>query len=140
MEGTLRTYNEETRQLVKSKIRKICEGIASGFDCQVDVDLSDMYPPVINHESQTNHVIEVAKTWFGDSHFSQDNLPSSAAEDFSYYLQERPGCFFTLGTWKVNEHPKICHSSVFDYNDDMIASAAYLFIRLVEHRLDVKIF
>jgi metal-dependent amidase/aminoacylase/carboxypeptidase family protein len=41
---------------------------------------------VINHKDQTNHVIRLAKKNFGEDNFSQDELPLSAGEDFSYYL------------------------------------------------------
>ena len=59
-----------------------------------------MYPAVKNHKDQTAHVIRLAKQNFGEEHFSQDELPLSASEDFSFFLEEKPGCFFALGTMK----------------------------------------
>jgi len=45
-------------------------------------------------------VIRLAKKYIGEQHFSQDELPMAAAEDFSYFLEKTPGCFFMLGTMK----------------------------------------
>lgn len=58
----------------------------------------------------------------------------TAAEDFSYYLQERPGCFYMLGIRKPGEN-YVLHTSHYNYNDSMIASGAYMFVKIVEDRL-----
>jgi len=44
-----------------------------------------------------------------------------------------------LGTMKAGEPTKILHTSTYDYNDSMIGSGAYFYIRLVEDRLGIKI-
>jgi metal-dependent amidase/aminoacylase/carboxypeptidase family protein len=62
-----------------------------------------MYPATVNHKEPTEHVTRLAKKWFGEKHFSQDDLPMSAAEDFSYFMHEAPGCFFALGTMKYGK-------------------------------------
>ena len=66
-------------------------------------------------------------------------MPLTASEDFSYYLQEKPGCFWMLGTKKAGEPTKILHTSTYDYNDSVIGSGSYLYVRLVEDRLGAKI-
>ena len=71
---------------------------------------------------------------------SEDDLPITASEDFSYFLQERPGCFFALGTLKPGREPKTLHTSDYDFNDDLVATGGYFWIRLLEDRLGVKIF
>jgi len=81
----------------------------------------------------------LAKTWFGEEHFSQEDLPLSASEDFSYFLLEKPGCFFALGTMKPNQKVMTLHTSNYDYNDNLIASGGYFWVRLIEDRLGVKI-
>ena len=63
----------------------------------------------------------------------------SVAEDFSYFLQEKPGCFFALGTMKVGKPLMTLHTATYDYNDDMLASGAYFFTKIIEDRLKVKI-
>ena len=64
----------------------------------------------------------------------------AAGEDFSYFLQNRPGCFFLLGTMKEGEKLKTLHTSNYDYNDDLIPTGAYFFLRIVQDRLGCTFF
>mmetsp|Transcript_15734 Transcript_15734/g.24186 ORF Transcript_15734/g.24186 Transcript_15734/m.24186 type:complete len:106 (+) Transcript_15734:934-1251(+) len=98
MEGTIRSFNPETLKVMKERIESICKNVAKGFMCEAEVKMEDMYPPVKNHPEQTNRVIALAKENFGEENFSQDEIPLLASEDFSFFLQEKPGCFFFLGT------------------------------------------
>ena len=100
MQGTIRSYDNATRDRMKQRITEICEGVAKAHECEAELDLFDQYPAIINHPQETDHVIRLAKHWFGEDHFSTDDLPLSASEDFSYFLQKKPGCFFALGTMK----------------------------------------
>lgn len=109
------------------------------MDCRAEVELVDMYPAVLNHKEQTNHVIRLAKKHFGEKHFSQLEIPMGAAEDFSFFLEKKPGAFFALGTMKVGKPLLTLHTSTYDYNDDLIPSGAYFFTRIVEDRLGVNI-
>ena len=137
--GTIRSYDEPTLEVMKRRIREISEHTALAMECDAVVSLEDMYPAVINHKTETDHVIRLAKKWFGEEHFSQDELPLSASEDFSYFLMERPGCFFALGTMKVGEPLQTLHTSTYDFNDNLMASGAYFFLKIVEDRLQVNI-
>ena len=62
----------------------------------------------------------------------------SASEDFSFFLEKKPGCFFALGTMKEGKQLMTLHTSTYDYNDDLIASGAYFFNRIIEDRLGVR--
>ena len=86
-----------------SRIKKISTDIASSFDCKAEVNIFDKYPSTVNHSEQAQHVMRLAKKFLGEENFSQDDLPMSAAEDFSFYLKEIPGCFYCLGTMKVGK-------------------------------------
>lgn len=86
MEGTIRTYDEATRVKVCERIEKIAKDIGSAMECKVEVELKFMYPAVINHEVEAGHVKRLATKWFGPNHFSEDELPITASEDFSYFL------------------------------------------------------
>ena len=84
-------------------------------------------------------MIRLAKNWFGEAHFSQEDLPLTASEDFSYFLLDKPGCFFALGTLKPGHTPKTLHTSDYNFNDDMVATGGYFWVRLIEDRLGAKI-
>ena len=66
--------------------------------CTAEVDHKDYYPPTVNHKTETSHVKRVASRLFGEDKVKPDELPMTASEDFSFFLQQRPGCFYMLGT------------------------------------------
>jgi len=138
MQGTLRTYDAATCKLIHKRVREICEGTAKAMGCKVDVVLWDMYPAVLNHKKEADHIERLAKKWFGPEHFSQLDLPLSASEDFSFFIMEKPGAFFGLGTCKPSTQPYTLHSSNYDFNDDMVATGGYFWVRLAEDRLNVN--
>lgn len=138
MQGTIRSYNQKTLEVVKAKIRIIAENTAIAMGCVAHVDLEDMYPAVINHKNETQHVIRVASANFGADKVKSDDLPLTASEDFAYYLEKCPGCFYILGINCPGMKYSL-HTSFFDYNDSMIASGGLLFVRIVEDRLQAKI-
>ena len=70
---------------------------------------------------------------------SDKNLPAPGGEDFSFYLQQVPGCFFLLGTFDAKHPHRTNHKQGYDFNDSMIASAAYLWVRLIEDRFACSI-
>jgi hippurate hydrolase len=139
MQGTIRSFNEENCELMKKRIREICEGTALAMGCKVEVTLDGEYPAVINHKTEADHVQRIATKWFGPEHVSNVELPVAASEDFSYFIENKPGCFFALGTLKPGQKPMTLHTSNYDFNDDMIATGAYFWIRLVEDRLNISI-
>lgn len=124
---------------MKERIRKICTSTAEAHECQAEVELIDYYPATVNHKEQAQHVIRLAKKYLGEENFSQDDLPCTAAEDFSYYLEEKPGCFFLLGSMRMDKQPMTLHTSNFDYNDNLLPTCGYLYTRIIEDRLGVKI-
>ncbi len=138
MLGTIRTYNDKTLDVVKAKIRLLAENTAIAMGCVAHVDLLDMYPATVNHKTETQHVIRIATANFGADKVKGDDLPLTASEDFSYFLEERPGCFYMLGLKRPGENYCL-HTSFYDYNDSMIASGGLLFVRIAEDRLQAKI-
>ena len=109
------------------------------MECRAEVDINTLYPEVWNHHTETQHVKRLATKWFGPEHVSEGDLPITASEDFSYFLQEKPGCFFALGTMKPGSKPRGLHTSDYDFNDDMVATGGYFWVRLVEDRLAVSL-
>ena len=139
MRGTMRVYDDDLKAQMIERITKIAESVAEAHECTAVVDIKDKYPAVINHKEQADHVIRLAKKHLGEDNFSQDELPLSAGEDFAYFLQEIPGCFYALGTMKEGQQLRTLHASNYDYNDDLIATGAYFYIRIVEDRLQATI-
>jgi hippurate hydrolase len=139
MEGSIRYFDKETCDQVCDRITEITENIAKAMNCTTKIELDRLYPSVVNPPTETNHIKRLATKWFGPSHVSDVDLPAMASEDFSYFLQEKPGCFFALGTLKPGHQPKTLHTSDYNFNDDMVATGGYFWLRVIEDRLNVKL-
>ena len=119
-------------------MKEILAGLEKAFKAKIELDYEDGYPPVVNSEKQTNKVInavkEVAPNGIVDPYITM------GGEDFSYYLQKKPGCFFFLGS-NPNKVKKINtphHCSHFDINEDSLILGASIFVRLIERHLLIK--
>lgn len=97
MQGTIRVYNDKVLEIVEPKIKKIVESTAEALGCRAEVEFIYWYPATVNHKTETEHVIKVAQKCFGEEKVKSEGLPLTASEDFSYFLQHRPGCFYMLG-------------------------------------------
>ena len=60
MQGTIRSYNDKTLEIIKSKIKLLAENTAEAMGCVADVSLVDMYPATVNHKTETQHIVRIA--------------------------------------------------------------------------------
>lgn len=134
--GTIRTFSMPLLHEIIDKIKLIASKTAEGFGCTVEFNFLNKYQPTINHVTETEHVVRIANLYFGG--VNTNDLPLSGAEDFGFYLKEKPGCFYLLGTKRPGENYAL-HSSCYDYNDSLLATGACMFLRIVEDRLRCKI-
>ena len=92
-----------------------------------------MYPPLINRDPYVSAARDAAVSFAGAYHAVVTEA-SMGAEDFSFFLEEKPGAFFWVGTGD-DEHRCGAHHPGFDFNDKAIGGAASIFVKLVEARL-----
>ncbi len=104
MEGTIRAFSIETFTLIKDKIRAICTQYETAYDCQIDVNITEGYLPVINHPDLYQRWLKATQ----DFTVHEFNKPLMIAEDFSFYQDQVPGVFFYVGT--KNEELGFTHS------------------------------
>ena len=90
------------------------------------------YPPTINHEADALFARGVISDVLGKDGLDTDLTPTMGAEDFSYMLQQKAGAYIWLGAGK--DSPKL-HSSLYDFNDELLPIGASLWVRLVEAKL-----
>lgn len=128
LSGTARAYTEENRQLIKTRMLEIISGIEKTFSAKISFDYEDGYPPTINHEKQTKNVLEASKKVVGDK--AKAPYLSMGGEDFAYYLKEKPGCFFFVGSApnknKLFETPHHCSHFTMDEKALLIGPSIYL--------------
>jgi hippurate hydrolase len=126
--GTVRTFDKDVQARIASRMKTICEGIATTFDVQVDLDYEYGYPPTINDAAKADVAAAVARSVVGDTAVDADTKPILPAEDFAYMLQERPGAYLFLG--QGDSAP--VHHPDYDFNDAIAPIGASFFAKLVE--------
>lgn len=132
IEGTARTLSPQARTHVQAAIRRRCEGIAAANGCTLKFQWDEGYPPTINDPAMAAYVASVAKAVVGPDRYFEVPRPSMGGEDFAYYLQEVPGCFFLVGVQPpaADGYPPL-HSDRFDFTDATIAVGVRMFVELV---------
>jgi len=100
--GTFRSMDESWRfrahELIEKQARAIAEGMGAEIDFRIDVG----YPNVFNHEGLNDIARNLAETFMGKEKVSETEL-RMGAEDFGYYSQRIPGCFYRLGTGNIDK-------------------------------------
>ena len=126
LDGTFRTFDEEWRAEAHLKITNIAQSIARGMggDCEVFIDKG--YPFLVNDETLTKNAKQNAIEYMGSENVVDLDL-RMAAEDFAYYSQIVPSCFYRLGT--RNEGKGITHNlhtPLFDIDETSLETGAGL--------------
>ena len=141
IKGTVRTYSREKRELMKKAIGQISEKYAEAFDMRIEYNYAYGYDNMCNTPTFTKALMEVTDELYG-SGAAEIMEPGMGGEDFSYYLQQVPGCFYFLGV--RNEeldciHPT--HSTKFRIDEDsfsigisVMLNAAVRFQQLIRER------
>jgi amidohydrolase len=134
IEGTARTLSESSRERVKSVIFRRITGIAAAGGCTANIDWLSGYPATINDPEMADYVAKIARQQLGADRYFPVGRPSMGGEDFAYYLQKTPGCFFLLGVEPpgVKGHPSL-HNDRYDFTDAAIAVGMQMFVGLVRN-------
>ena len=135
LEGTVRTFDDATRELVKNEIYSIVEGITSGFHADFSIDYLNGYPALYNHQIETDIVKNMLSDVFSNEAII-DFEPSMGAEDFAYYLLEKPGCYFKVGARNEKENTQFPHHHPkFDFDERALLNIEKSFVKIVSHYL-----
>ncbi len=118
IEGTLRTFDEVWRVNAKEIIYSLTSRIAKKMKGDCEVRISKGYPTLVNDEELTNKVKQLAIEFLGKENVIDQEMRMTA-EDFAYFSQKVPSCFYRLGT--SNEEKGIVsniHTSTFDVDEN----------------------
>lgn len=120
LKGTFRTMDEKWRAEAKKKMKKMAEGIAESMGGSCDFHIVDGYPFLVNDEPLTLKTKEWAIEYLGAENVV--DLPiRMTAEDFSYYSQKMPACFYRLGTGNVAKGiTSPVHTNTFDIDESAL--------------------
>jgi len=138
IEGTVRTFTLEVLDLIERRMQEIAEHTCAAFDATCEFAFKRNYPPTINHDRETAFARRVMTEMVGAENVKEFE-PTMGSEDFSYYLLEKPGCYFLIGNGdgghRESGHgmgPCMLHNPSYDFNDELIPLGATLWVRLAE--------
>ena len=132
LKGTTRAYTEENRLMIKKRMKEIIEGTEKTYGVKIKFDYEDGYPPTINDPKAADRLLNAAKKIVGDG--AGYPYLSMGAEDFSYFLQKVPGCFFLVGSLPKGRKPLTVphHCSHFDIDERSLLVGSSIYLELAE--------
>ncbi|MBL4808571.1 MAG: amidohydrolase [Phycisphaerales bacterium] len=131
MQGTLRTLSDESRTATKARFAQLVESTAKALGCTAQIDWIPGYPVTKNDPNQTDHVFEIAQSSANCTNTQLVPHATLGGEDFSFYAQLVPSCFFFLGLAKDKNTPYPgLHTPSFDFNDQSIPLGVEMMCRL----------
>lgn len=122
---SLRTTSAHTRDKALGLCQKISAGIAESFGGQAEMEMLHECPPTVNHVEEAEWVLRTAHELFGESKTIHLNDPLMVTEDFAYFLEKVPGCFFVVG----NGEDVVLHTPHYNFQDSIIPVAASLLMQ-----------
>lgn len=127
--GTIRTFDDEVRAIVRSRMSALSTSIATGFGAQAEVDIRRCFDVLRNSDAQADAAMAIARELVGPL-AELDAEPKSGSEDFADMLGVVPGAYLLLGQ---GDGPSL-HNPAYDFNDDATPIGASLLARIAERR------
>jgi amidohydrolase len=124
--GTLRTMDEHWREEAHRLIREIVTKTCESYGATASIDIPKGYPSLFNDAALTTLIEKYAKVYLGDPNVKQLSIRMTA-DDFAFYSQKIPGCYFRLGTNTNNEqHTVSVHNAHFDIDENALVTGVGL--------------
>lgn len=126
--GTVRSMSAAARDMAKTRIHEISQGMAQTFGGTVSIDYPEGYPVLVNTEAEARHAAQMAEIVAGACGESPMVM---GGEDFAYMTQARPGAFMRIG----NGDSAALHNPAYNFNDEAIPAGCSWFAEMVERRM-----
>ena len=138
LQGTVRTFSIEVLDMIEQRMRQIAHNTCAAFDMTCEFSFVRNYPPTINSAREAEFAWGVMASIVGEERV-QAQEPTMGAEDFSYMLLAKPGCYGFImngeGDHRAMGHgggPCTLHNPSYDFNDALLPLGATYWVRLAE--------
>ena len=126
IEGTFRTLDETWRDEAHGHLRQLCEGLAASMGAVCELEIRRGYPCLDNNPAVTARVRAAAEAYLGAENVIELDQ-WLAAEDFAYFSQAAPACFYRLGTRAPDgRFAASVHTPIFDIDEQALSLGAGL--------------
>lgn len=130
--GTIRTYSNEIRNAVITKIKSILDHITGLAEGSYEINIIPGLPPLINDLEMAQFAEKAGLDVFGDENVLVLKKANMGGEDFAYYLEKVPGAFIWLGAGnKEKGLTHLMHSPKFDFDEKALVMGTKLLVKLV---------
>jgi len=136
IEGTFRTMNEDWRKEAHTQMKKLAKDIAEKMGGSCDFRIEYGYPFLVNDEATTSRARIAAEIYLGKENVEELPLRMTA-EDFAFYSQQIPSCFYRLGTGNKSKGiTSGVHTSTFDIDEHALEIGSGLMAWLALNELN----
>ncbi|MCB6185068.1 M20 family metallopeptidase [Leeia sp. TBRC 13508] len=133
--GDARSFRTEVSTLIEQEMRRIAAGTAAAYGCEVTVNYTREFIPLINDPVMTRAAVSAAEKVFLPGGVAMERPPITASEDFAQFLTLVPGCFGFIGN---GDKSFPLHNPNYDFNDQILGLGAQYFVTLTRDRLTTK--
>ncbi|MBN1812051.1 MAG: amidohydrolase [Anaerolineae bacterium] len=135
LNGTIRTFNPQIREMVLRRMGEIVEGIAEACGAQAELKITPLTPAVINDVEAAGVVRAAAEAVVGPENVTTDER-TMGSEDAAFFMQEVPGCYFFLGSANPERGLDAPHHNPrFDFDEDVLPIGVAILVRALAHYL-----
>ena len=141
LQGTVRTFTDETLDLIEERMRELSHQLSAAAGATAEFEFQRNYPPTINHSAETAFARQVMTEVVGPERVELFEA-TMGAEDFSFFLQHKPGAYFVIGngdgTHREGGHglgPCTLHNPSYDFNDELIPLGGTLWVKMAQRWL-----
>jgi len=138
LQGTVRICTIEVLDMIERRMRQVAEHVCAAHDAVCEFSFHRNYPPTVNHAAEAAFARHVMADMVGAENVLAQE-PTMGAEDFSYMLQAKPGCYFFIGNGDGAHRemghgggPCTLHNPSYDFNDDLIPLGGSYWVQLVQ--------
>jgi amidohydrolase len=129
LRGTARTFGDSVREVIERRLNTMVPRIAEAFGATATLSYRRGYPVTVNDPVMADLVRGAATEVVGDGVVGIE--PILGAEDFAYFLQQVPGCFFMVGVRNDAKHTGAPHHNPrFDIDEDALAVGMETLLRV----------
>jgi hippurate hydrolase len=132
---TIRTLNPEVQKLIEQRLRQLVLRQAESFDVSAEIDYKPISRVVVNAETETAFARQVLQDMVGPQRVIPMPSGLMGSEDFSWMLEQVPGCYVLLGNGTGQQGGCMIHNPGYDFNDAALSYGASFWGRLAERYL-----
>ena len=128
IKGVTRASSLPSQQRIRQRLEEKISSFSQDLGIRMSLNITHSCPPTINDTDATNRLRHAAKTALGHTGFEELNRTLATFDDFAYWSEQVPGCYFFIGNG--SDSPMV-HTAQYNFNDEIIAPAARVFLNLV---------